>query len=285
MVAGSPAPPRLPQSTGARTSGAHLRVAARSRRRTGGEVWPAAVRLPAVDAHQADASALARESLWARVAARLRETTWVIDANDGTIAVASILQGFAGAGAGDRLLMFAATAATLAGALSAGGAKWAEVAAVRETELGLAHQEEQELATDPSGELTDLAAYWVSRGLTADLARQVAEQLTRHDALAAQLDADHGLEEITPAGAPLLAGAQTAAAFAIGAAVPMAITYFVPLAIEDTLIFIAVIVSLTLTSIVAAGVGRVSALRMVIRSLTVGLGTMAVSYLAGQAFF
>ncbi len=225
------------------------------------------------------------ESLWARMLARVRETTWALDANDGTIAVAGILQGFAGAGAGDRLLMFTATAATLAGALSAGGAKWAEVAAEREAELGIAAEEAREIAADPAGELSELAAYWQGRGLTPDLAWQVAEQLTAHDALAAQLDADHGLEEITPATAPLLEGAQTSVAFALGATVPMLITYFVPLAIESTLIIVAVIVSLCLTSLVAAGLGRLSALRMLGRSLTVGLGTMGISYLAGLAFF
>ena len=64
--------------------------------------------------------------------------SWMIDANDGIIATASLLQGFAGAGASDRLLLLAATAATIAGGLSAGGAKWAEVAAEREAEQRLA---------------------------------------------------------------------------------------------------------------------------------------------------
>jgi VIT1/CCC1 family predicted Fe2+/Mn2+ transporter len=224
-------------------------------------------------------------SLWARILARVRESTWAVSANDGTIAVAGTLQGFAGAGAGDRLLLFAATAATIAGALSAGGAEWALVAAEREVELALAAEERHELATDPAGELDDLAAYWQGRGLAPDLARQVAEQLTAHDAVAAQLDADHGLEEITSPTAPWVSGAQTTLAFAIGAAVPLLITYFVPLAIEDTLIIVAVIISLCLTSLVAAGVGRLSGLRMLMRSLAVGLGTMGISYLAGSAFF
>ena len=181
--------------------------------------------------------------------------------------------------------MLAATAATLAGALSAGGAKWAEVAAEREVELALAHEEQLKLVEDPGGELTGLVAYWESRGLTPDLAEQVAAQLSVHDALAAQLDADHGLEEITPPTAALVSGTQTALAFAVGALVPLLITYFVPLAIEDTLILVAVIVSLSLTSLVAAGVGRLSALRMMMRSMAVGLGTMAVSYAVGRVFF
>jgi VIT1/CCC1 family predicted Fe2+/Mn2+ transporter len=226
-----------------------------------------------------------RTSLWHRVVVRLRETTWALDANDGIIAVAGILQGFASAGAGDRLLLFTASVATLAGALSAGGTKWAEVAAQRETELAIARDEAKKIVADPAGELAELVAYWEGRGVSPVLAREVAEQLMARDPLAAQLDADFGLEEITPPTAPLVEGMQTTLAFAIGATVPLLITYFVPLAIESTLIVVAVIVSLTLTSFVAAGVGRLTAVRMLMRSLAVGLGTMGLSYLAGLAFF
>src|SRR6478609_7752872 len=113
-------------------------------------------------------------SRWARLVARVRETSWAIDANDGIIATAGLLQGFAGAGAGDRLLLFTSIAAMLAGGLSAGGAKWAE--------------EQAEIDRDPAGELAELAGYWESRGLTPDLAHEVAQQLMARDALSAQLD-------------------------------------------------------------------------------------------------
>lgn len=226
-----------------------------------------------------------RPGLWARLTARIREASWAIDANDGIIATAGVLQGFAGAGAGDRLLMFAATAAALAGGLSAGGAKWAEAAAEREAQLRIAAEESAELAADPEAELAELAEYWEGRGLTPQLAHEVAVQLTSHDALAAQLDAEHGLEEIMGPSAPLLAGLESAAAFMIGALIPLAITYFAPVAVETTAIVVAVVLSLALTSLVAAGVGRLSALRMLLRSLVVGLGTMAISYLVGLAFF
>lgn len=230
-------------------------------------------------------TALTRPSLWARVVARVRETSWAVDANDGIIATAGLLQGFAGAGAGDRLLLFAATAATLAGGLSAGGAKWAETAAEREGQLRLAADESAELAADPDAELAELAAYWESRGLTPALAHDVAVQLSERDALGAQLDAEHGLEEIMAPSAPFFAGVETAIAFMIGAAVPLLITYFAPVNIETTAIVVAVVISLVLTSLLAAGVGKLSGVRMLIRSLFVGLGTMGVSYLAGLAFF
>ena len=101
----------------------------------------------------------------------------------------------------------------------------------------------------------------------------------------AQLDAEYGLEEITPPSAPWFAGLETSIAFMIGAAVPLLITYFAPVAIETAAILLAVVISLTLTSFIAAGVGRLSGLRMLVRSLFVGLGTMGISYLAGLAFF
>lgn len=224
-------------------------------------------------------------SLWERVVTRIRETSWAIDANDGIIATAGLLQGFAGAGAGDRLLLFAATAAMIAGGLSAGGAKWAEVAAEREAQLRVMREEEAELAADPDAELAELAQYWQGRGLEPVLAHEVATQLTAHDALAAQLDAEHGLEEIMAPSAPFFAGVETALAFMIGAAIPLLITFFAPVAVETWAILVAVVLSLALTSLVAAGVGRLSALRMLVRSLVVGLGTMAVSYVAGLAFF
>jgi VIT1/CCC1 family predicted Fe2+/Mn2+ transporter len=229
--------------------------------------------------------ASAGPSLLSRALTRVRESSWAIDANDGIIATAGLLQGFAGAGAGDQLLLFAATAAMLAGGLSAGGAKWAEVAAEREKQLELAKEEQGELARDPSGELAELAAHWRERGLSPALAQEVAEQLTARDPLAAQLDAEHGIEEIMRAGEPWWAGVETAVAFMIGAAIPVLITYFAPVAIETWAIIVAVIVSLCLTSLVAAGVGRLSAFRMLLRSLVVGLGTMGVSYAAGIVFF
>ena len=226
-----------------------------------------------------------RASLWHRILVRVRETTWAIDANDGIIAIAGILQGFTSAGAGDRLLLFAASAATLAGALSAGGTKWAESPPSVRTSWRSPASRPSSSPPTRLGELAELVDYWEGRGLTPEMAREVADQLMARDPLGAQLDAEFGLEEITPPTAPLVAGMQTTLAFTIGASVPLLITYFVPLSIESTLIVVAVVVSLTLTSFVAAGVGRLSAVRMLMRSLVVGLGTMGVSYLAGMAFF
>jgi vacuolar iron transporter family protein len=226
---------------------------------------------------------------WARLRGRLTDAaslrSWTIDANDGIVATAGLLEGFAGAGASDSVLVIAATAATVAGALSLGGAKWAEEAAEREAQLAVAAQEEAELAARPDDEVAELAAHYEAKGLDAALARQVAEQLHAHDALAAQLETEHGIDEVMPASAPVWAGVGAGVAFLIGALIPLLITVFVPVRIESWAILGAVVVSLVLTSFVAARIGRRSVVRTLVRSLTVGVGTLAVSYLVGAFFF
>lgn len=133
-------------------------------------------------------------------------------------------------------------------------------------------------------EQAGLAAYWEERGLTPELAREVAAQLTAKNALAAQLDADHGLEEITSPRAAWLSGLETMLAFMAGAAIPLLMTFLAPVDIEIWAIVGAVMLSLVLTSLLAARLGRVSGLKMLARSLAVGFITMGVSYLVGRAF-
>lgn len=223
---------------------------------------------------------------WQRLRGRLTGQTvqsWVVDANDGIIATAGLLEGFAGAGADDSLLITAALAATIAGALSTGGAKWAEQAAERDAQLATIAYEREKLASNPEDELTELTDYYVQRGVAPELARQVAEQLDAADPLAAQLETEYGIDEIPPARAPVLAGISTGVAFAIGASIPLVITIMAPITLDAVAILLAVVVSLSLTSLIAARSAYLSAPRTIVRSLIVGLGTMAVSYAAGHA--
>jgi VIT1/CCC1 family predicted Fe2+/Mn2+ transporter len=211
--------------------------------------------------------------------------SWTIDANDGIIGTSGILEGFAGAGASHSVLVTAASAATIAGALGLGGATWAEAAAEREAQLELAEEERAQLAADPAGEIDELAAYNERKGLAPSLAREVAVQLTAHDALAAQLETEHGVDEVMSPTQPIVEGVSAGIAFALGAAVPLAITLAVSAAVESWAILVAAIASLTLTSLVASGAGDLSVRRTLVRTLTVGVGTLAVSYIAGRALF
>lgn len=224
-------------------------------------------------------------SRWQRLRGRLTGATvqsWVVDANDGIIATAGLLEGFAGAGADDELLILAALAATIAGALSAGGAKWAEAAGERDAQLATIAYEQRLLAADPDHELAELVDYYVGRGLTPELAREVADQLNAVDPLAAQLETEYGIDEVPSARGPVLAGIGSGLAFAVGAGVPLLITTLAPLAIDAVAVLIAVAISLCLTSIIAARSSYLSLPRTIVRSLIVGIGTMAVSFAAGS---
>jgi vacuolar iron transporter family protein len=211
--------------------------------------------------------------------------SWTVDANDGIIATAGVLEGFAGAGAEDATLLTAAIVATVAGALSLGGAKWSEEAAEREAQLRVVREEAAQLASSPDDEVAELAGYYERKGVEAELARKVAEQLSAADALAAQLEAEHGIREVMSRSAPVWAGVSASAAFALGAFVPLLITILVPGKLEAWAVLAAVVVSLVLTSIVSARSGQTAVLRTIARSLTVGVGTLGASYLAGLLIF
>jgi VIT1/CCC1 family predicted Fe2+/Mn2+ transporter len=225
-------------------------------------------------------------SVWRGLRARLKGPTvqaWVVEANDGIIATAGLLEGFAGAGAGDQLLITAALAATIAGALSVGGAKWAEAATERDAQLATVAYEQRLLAANPEDELAELAEHYVGRGLTPDLAQQVAEQLHAADPLSAQLQTEYGIDEIPPARAPALTGLGGGLSFAVGSSIPLLITFVAPISLDAIAVLIAVVVSLTITSIIVARSAYLSARRTIVRTLIVGLSTMGVSYVAGLA--
>jgi VIT1/CCC1 family predicted Fe2+/Mn2+ transporter len=224
---------------------------------------------------------------WLRAAVADRESlrSWTLVANDGIIATAGILEGFAGAGASNRTLITAATTATIAGMLTVGGAEWAEAAAEREAQLTAVEEEAADIARQPHVERAELVAYYEAKGLTPHLARDVADQLMARDALDAQLESEHGILEVMSRAQAMRVGIGSAIAYLLGAAIPLSVTAAVPVAIESPLILAAVVVSLIVTSGIGARTGHMNLSRTLIRTLTVGLATMAVSYLVGRLVF
>ncbi len=224
---------------------------------------------------------------WLRATVADRESlrSWTQVANDGIIATAGILEGFAGAGASNRTLITAATTATIAGMLTVGGAGWAEAAAEREAQLTAADEEAAEIARQPHVEHAEVAAYYEAKGLTPQLAREVADQLMARDAVDAQLESEHGILEIMSRAETVRAGLGSAIAYLLGAAIPLIVTVVAPVAVEGSLILAAVFVSLIVTSGIGARTGHMKLRRTLARALTVGLGTIAVSYLAGNLIF
>ncbi len=210
---------------------------------------------------------------------------WVVDANDGIIATAGLLEGLAGAGADDRTLIIVAVVMIIAGSLGLGGTKWAEEAGELDAERRIIADEQAQLAMDPDSEVVELTEYWKSKGLSPDLARQVAEQLSARDALAAQLEYEHDIDQPTPSWQPLWAGITSGVAFLAGSLIPFFITLLVPVQIEVWAIFGAVVVSLLFTSWIGARTGHMSLAGTMIRTLGIGMATLTASYVLGRILF
>src|SRR6478736_2549325 len=109
----------------------------------------------------------------------------VLGANDGIVSIASLVVGVAASGAARGEVLIAGVAGLVAGALSMAAGEYVSVSSQADTEHADLARERKELATDPHGELQELTAIYVKRGLERSLAHQVAEQLTAHDALGA----------------------------------------------------------------------------------------------------
>lgn len=214
-----------------------------------------------------------------------RETwrMWSLAAQDGIISTAGILLGFAGAGADAATLMVAGQAAIVAGMLTAGGAQWSERAGQREAELNAIVEERRELREQPEVERAELIAHYAAKGLDAKLAAEVAAALMQRSPLRAVLESGHGILELTTRTKVVLTGLGFALAYGLGAAIPFAILYYLPVDIELGVIVFAVLVSLALISVVGARIGRMNLRGTMIRPLLVATVTIVVSYLVGVA--
>ena len=151
----------------------------------------------------------------------------VLGANDGLVSTASLVVGVAAASAGHASILVTGIAGLVAGAMSMAAGEYVSVHSQADTESADLSRERAELAFDPAAERRELATIYVARGLEPDLARQVAEQLMKHDALGAHARDELGISEALSA-RPVQAALASAASFAVGAALPLAVTALAP---------------------------------------------------------
>jgi len=144
----------------------------------------------------------------------------VLGANDGIVSTASLVVGVAAANAASDEILVAGVAGLVAGAMSMAAGEYVSVSSQADTEKADLERESRELATDSEHELAELAAIYVSRGLDERLAKQVAAQLTAHDALGAHARDELGISE-TLSAQPVQAALASAGTFAVGAALPL----------------------------------------------------------------
>ena len=151
----------------------------------------------------------------------------VLGANDGIVSTASLVVGVAAANAATGDILVAGVAGLVAGAMSMAAGEYVSVSSQADTEKADLDRERKELAADGESERSELASIYVSRGLEPSLAKQVAEQLMAHDALAAHARDELGISDISTA-RPVQAAFASAGTFAVGAAVPLLTVLVLP---------------------------------------------------------
>jgi VIT1/CCC1 family predicted Fe2+/Mn2+ transporter len=151
----------------------------------------------------------------------------VLGANDGILSTASLVLGVAAAHATPTNVLVAGVAGLVAGAMSMAAGEYVSVHSQADTERADLNLERRELKADDKGEHKELAAIYVTRGLSPELAKQVAEQLMAHDALGAHARDELGISK-THKARPIQAALASAASFAVGAAMPLLVTALAP---------------------------------------------------------
>jgi VIT1/CCC1 family predicted Fe2+/Mn2+ transporter len=151
----------------------------------------------------------------------------VLGANDGIVSTASLVVGVAAAQSTPGSVLVAGVAGLVAGAMSMAAGEYVSVHSQADTEKADLGRERAELAADPTAERRELTAIYVRRGLEPALAAQVAEQLMAHDALGAHARDELGISEAFSA-RPVQAALASAASFAVGALLPLAVTALAP---------------------------------------------------------
>jgi len=207
----------------------------------------------------------------------------VLGANDGIVSTASLLVGVAAANASHASLLVTGVAALVAGAMSMAAGEYVSVHSQADTETADLSRERAELEKNPAAEQRELTAIYMARGLDAELARQVAEQLTEHDALGAHARDELGISDVFSA-RPIQAALASAASFAVGAFLPLTVTVLAPESHLIISISAASLVFLAALGATAAWVGGANALTGAWRVTLWGAMAMAITAGAGALF-
>ncbi len=205
----------------------------------------------------------------------------VLGANDGIVSTAGIVIGVAGATSESFAILTAGIAGLTAGALSMAVGEYVSVSAQRDTEVALLEKERRELEEMPEEELAELAGLYEEKGLTPELALEVAKQLHEHDALAAHAETELGIDP-NALTSPWVAAVSSAVAFTIGSALPLIAIMLGPADLKIPVTVTAVAAALVLTGYLSARAGETPVPRAILRNVAGGLLAMGVTYWIGR---
>jgi VIT1/CCC1 family predicted Fe2+/Mn2+ transporter len=207
----------------------------------------------------------------------------VLGANDGIVSTAGLVVGVAGATSERGPIFTAGLAGLVAGAISMGLGEYISVSSQRDSERSQLAMERRELAEDPQQELDELAEIYTRKGLKPETARLVAIELTEHDALGAHADAELRIDpdELTN---PLHAAVASAAAFTLGALLPLLAILLPPESARVAVTVVAVLIALAVAGAVSARIGGSSVRQAVTRIVIGGGAGLALTYTIGRLF-
>jgi vacuolar iron transporter family protein len=211
----------------------------------------------------------------------------VLGANDGIVSVAGIVVGVAGATSSRTAILTAGVAGLVAGAMSMAVGEYVSVSTQRDTERALLEKERRELHETPEEELEELTQIYAEKGLAPALARQVAEQLTEHDALAAHAEVELKIdpEDLT---IPTHAALASFVAFTVGGLLPLLAILLAPVSARVPVTVAAVVIALILTGLISGRISGHSVAKPVWRNVIGGLLAMGLTYgigaLVGRTF-
>jgi VIT1/CCC1 family predicted Fe2+/Mn2+ transporter len=207
----------------------------------------------------------------------------VLGANDGIVSTASLIVGVAAAQSAPATTLLTGIAGLVAGAMSMAAGEYVSVSSQADSESADRTREENELATIPDKEREELIGIYELRGLDRALAEQVADKLTSHDALATHLRDELGMAAHTAA-RPVQAALASAAAFTIGASLPLAMVPLSPAAYLSWTVSITALLFLAVLGAVGAKAGGAPIGRAVLRVTFWGAIAMAATAAIGALF-
>ena len=207
----------------------------------------------------------------------------VLGANDGLLSTGALLLGVAGAGATSSALLVAGVAALAAGALSMGVGEYVSVSSQLDVVHADRRLEETELERNPEAETRELTSIYQERGLSHDLAEQVAEALMAHDPLGAHMRDELGHTEEQRA-RPTQAAASSMGSFAVGATVPLLVAVLTSGGVQVPAIAAATIVGMVALGCVAASLGGAPLWRGALRVGIGGSAALAATFVIGTLF-
>jgi len=205
----------------------------------------------------------------------------VLGANDGIVSVAAVVVGVAAATDSFAPILTAGMAALVGGAISMALGEYVSVSSQRDSERAMIAKELRELHENPEGELAELAGLYVERGLSAQTARQVAQELTEHDALGAHLQAELNIDR-NDVVSPWSAAGASALAFTVGGVLPMLAALLIPTPARIPVTVLVVLVALALAGSLGARLGGSPLARPTLRVVVGGALALAVTYGLGR---